>query len=431
MKYDLTELSGLDDLHDASGVIEEAQMLLSALYETRKSYFLVNGSTVGNLAMILAVCNEGDVVLVQRNCHKSILHGLMLANVKPVFISPEMHIELSVPAGISADTVKQAFEQYPKAKACILTYPDYYGGTFDLKTIIDTAHQHGSLVLIDEAHGPHFKLGDPFPTSALDLGADIVVHSAHKILPAMTMGSYLHINSEEVTKEKVEFYLSVLQSSSPSYPIMASLDIARSYLADFTKKDIAYTYESREKFIREIQLIPGLQARTSDDPLKITLRHPSFTGYELQSAFEQSGIYPELADPYQVLLILPLLKQGIEYPFEQALERILKACQTNQLKKQLLDQTNTMGKDMDKINELSLTYKEMDDRPFVWVSMDQAAGKIAAKMLIPYPPGIPLLMPGEKVTSEQVLLIQNYLLTNARFQGGDEQLKVGKIAVFK
>ena len=258
----------------------------------------------------------------------------MLANVKPVFISPEMHIGLSLPAGISADTVKEAFEQYPDAKACILTYPDYYGGTFDLKTIIDTAHQHGSLVLIDEAHGPHFKLGDPFPTSALDLGADIVVHSAHKILPAMTMGSYLHINNEEVPKEKVEFYLSVLQSSSPSYPIMASLDIARGYLAGLTKKDIAYTYEARENFLRKIQSVPGLRARTSDDPLKITLQHPSVTGYELQSALEQSGIYPELADPYQRFLFSSFIKkQGIEYPFEQALERILKACRYESVKK--------------------------------------------------------------------------------------------------
>ena len=207
--------------------------------------------------MILSVCSEGDTVLVQRNCHKSILNGLMLANIMPVFISPEMDMNLSTPAGIDKHTVRQAFERYPNAKACIFTYPDYYGGTFDLKSIIEIAHQHDSLVLIDEAHGPHFKLGDPFPLSALNLGADMVVHSAHKILPAMTMGSFLHINSKNVPKAKVEFYLSVLQSSSPSYPIMASLDIARSYLAGFTKEDIAYTWEVRNVFWRSSRLYPA------------------------------------------------------------------------------------------------------------------------------------------------------------------------------
>lgn len=430
MDFDVTELSGLDDLHEPEEAILEAQQLLSNLYKTKKSYFLVNGSTVGNLAMIMASCKEGDTVLVERSCHKSILNGLMMANVKPIFITPEIQNKSWLNSKINPKDVQQAFEQYPNIKACIFTYPDYYGKTYNLKKIIEIAHKHQSVVLIDEAHGPHFQFGDPFPPSALTLGADIVVHSAHKMLPAMTMGSYLHINSERIAREKIEFYLSVLQSSSPSYPIMASLDIARAYLANFLDEDMMYTLEKRQIFCNELANIPKLfvhPLEDGQDPLKMLISHEDLTGYELQRVFEKQHIYPEMADPFQVLFTLPLLKQHMNFPYEEAAVNI---------KKIHWERTNSLRPNpfiTDKgshINTLTFSYKEMLDKPSEIIDMSEAIGRVAAKMIIPYPPGIPLLLPGELITDEHIEQLTELIRANARFQGGGDSLQAAKVEVF-
>jgi len=219
LQLDATELSGLDDLHSPEGVILEAEMLLSEAYGTERSYFLVNGSTVGNLAMILAVLQKGDIVLVQRNCHKSVLNGIELAQAKPVFLGPDYDEDWGVTGGVSPEITARALAMYPGAKALIVTYPSYYGMVNDLQRIIKQAHDVNIPVLVDEAHGAHFISGGNFPKSALQFGADIVVQSAHKTLPAMTMGSYLHLNSKRIERDRLEHYLHILQSSSPSYPV--------------------------------------------------------------------------------------------------------------------------------------------------------------------------------------------------------------------
>lgn len=239
LSFDFTELSGLDDLHQPEDVIAKAQDKLMKLYNTDASFFLVNGSTVGNLAMIYATCRAGDTVIVQRNAHKSVFNALELVDARPVLIAPNWDEETASASTVSAGQVRQALEQYPNAKAVILTYPTYYGTTGeDLKEIIAMCHKQDVPVLVDEAHGAHFVIGNPFPTSALALGADVVVHSAHKTLPAMTMASFLHVKSTFVSKERISKYLQMLQSSSPSYLLMASLDDARAYAESFTREDV-------------------------------------------------------------------------------------------------------------------------------------------------------------------------------------------------
>ncbi|WP_249317216.1 aminotransferase class I/II-fold pyridoxal phosphate-dependent enzyme [Bacillus sp. FJAT-50079] len=432
LTYDLTEITGLDDLHDPQGAIAEAEQLLAQFYGTKKSYFLVNGSTVGNIAMILASCCEGEHVLVQRNCHKSILNGLMLANVRPVFISPEIDKHSGLPASMNHNRVKEAFERYSNIKVCIFTYPDYYGKTYELEQIIEIAHQHGAVVLIDEAHAPHFQLGDPFPPSSLTMNADVVVHSAHKMLPAMTMGSYLHLNSDRVSRLDIESYLSILQSSSPSYPIMASLDIARHYLASFSDEDIAYTMEKREQFSTQLSRHTDLHIHPLErgqDPLKMTIYHPYMTGFELQRELERLSIYPELADPSQVLFTLPLLKQGMIFPYDQAIEKIsnirIDGGKQNQPVMVKLGEYET-----EKLSKLTYSYKEMRHLSTEQVELDEAIGRIAAQMIIPYPPGIPLIMPGEEIKVEQLDQLNLLIQANARFQGGEETFLKGKIEVF-
>jgi arginine/lysine/ornithine decarboxylase len=431
LEKDVTELTGLDDLHSPEGAIKEAMELLTDYYGTVKSYFLVNGSTVGNLAMVLSVCNEGDYVAVQRNCHKSILNALKLAKVHPLFIYPEIDQELGMPGGIEPGSLKNTFSKYKAIKAVIVTYPNYYGKTCDLKAIIELAHSHDIPVLVDEAHGAHFRLGNPFPPSAVELGADMVVHSAHKTLPAMTMGSYLHINSRRISVSKVEEYLGILQSSSPSYPIMLSLDFARYFLATFSREDIEFTMQEIKGFVDGLKRVSPLKVKEqkNGDPLKVSIYVEGVSGFELQKVLEENGVYGELADSYQVLFIFPLLKRGTTYPYTEALLRIQAAFENNIP----VSQGKTVESDSSfirSVRPLAITYKEMEYTPKETIQISNSINRIAAEMVIPYPPGIPLLMPGEEITKKHMQAISRLLEENANFQGNSQQLKKGVIRVF-
>lgn len=427
LQYDLTELSGLDDLHSPEEAIAQAQQLLTSCYRTKKSYFLVNGSTAGNLAMVLSTVKAGDRVFVQRNCHKSIFNALQLAGAQPIFLRPEIDHELATTVGVSLEVFKQAIADYPDTKVAIFTYPNYYGQTFNIKEMIDFAHQHDLVVLVDEAHGAHFIIGEPFPASSLLYGADMVVHSAHKTLPAMTMASFLHINSERVSIRKVSQSLGMLQSSSPSYPLMLSLDIAREYVASFTKNDVAYLLQQIEQFHQELMKLPMFQVIQTDDPIKLLLKvtNQGLSGFELQKLLEAEGIFTELADHDQVLLILPLLKVEQEYPFEEALRRIKKVSDRIVPK----EREQLVIPNANPLSTLALSYTEMEELVAEPISFDQLSGRIAAETIIPYPPGIPLVIRGELITSQLVQQLKQLFSSSAKVQGGEAFL-LGKVLVF-
>ncbi|EJV78245.1 aminotransferase class I/II-fold pyridoxal phosphate-dependent enzyme [Bacillus cereus] len=421
LSIDVTELTGLDDLHSPFECIDEAQQLLAEVYGVHKSYFLINGSTVGNLAMILSCCGEHDIVLVQRNCHKSIINGLKLAGANPVFLNPWIDEVHNVPVGVRDEVIKEAITKYPNAKALILTHPNYYGMGIDLEASIAYAHAHKIPVLVDEAHGAHFCIGDPFPKSALVYGADIVVHSAHKTLPAMTMGSYLHINSRLVSEEKVSSYLSMLQSSSPSYPIMASLDIARFAIAVIKEEGHDEIVEFLRRFKEGLRSIPqiAILQYPSQDELKVTVQtRCQLSGYELQSVFEKVGIYTEMADPYNVLLILPL---QVNEGYMKAIEIIRLAMQQYKVKDKTASIRYTYK---GEISPLPYTYKQLERYETKLISIEEAVDMIAAEMVIPYPPGIPLIMYGERITQEHTKQITHLEKTGARFQGSTKYMNV-------
>jgi arginine/lysine/ornithine decarboxylase len=430
LQMDVTELSGLDDLHSPEEVIKEGEQLLASLYNVKQSFFLVNGSTVGNLAMIMATCGEGDIVLVQRNCHKSVVNAIKLAKARPVFLEPEYDPIWKVATSVSLDTVKKAISFYPEAKALMLTYPNYYGMVYDLKGLISHAHLHDIPVLVDEAHGAHFIIDDPFPASAVSLGADAVVQSAHKTLPAMTMGSYLHINSDRINTSKLKEYLQILQSSSPSYPIMASLDIARHYLAMYEEKDVNYLIEVINYFKQELKQIPSILVleypNTLGDQLKVTIQSRSkLSGFELQRRLEQQGIFTEMADSNNVLFILPLVKEKQSYPLSLAIEKIRSV---------LVDLPIHLNTEEDFINRekitgLEIPYDLMSELDVCEVSITDAAGTVCAETIIPYPPGIPLLLKGERITNAAIQQLNSLMKSGARFQGGSS-LERGLVKVF-
>ncbi|MCD2336430.1 aminotransferase class I/II-fold pyridoxal phosphate-dependent enzyme [Bacillus cereus] len=421
LSIDVTELAGLDDLHSPFECIDEAQQLLAEVYNTKRSYFLINGSTVGNLAMILSCCGEHDIVLVQRNCHKSIINGLKLAGANPIFLDPWIDEAYNVPVGVRNEIIKNAIRKYPNAKALILTHPNYYGMGMDLEASIAFAHAHKIPVLVDEAHGAHLCLGEPFPKSALTYGADIVVHSAHKTLPAMTMGSYLHINSHLVDEDKVTTYLSMLQSSSPSYPIMASLDIARFTMARIKEEGHSEIVEFLRRFKEQLRSIPqiAILEYPLQDELKVTVQtRCQLSGYELQSVFEKVGIYTEMADPYNVLFILPL---QVNEGYMKVIEMIRVALQHYEVKDKRESIRYTYN---GEFSLLPYTYKQLEGYETKIVSIEDAVGMIAAEMVIPYPPGIPLIMYGERITSEHKEQIMYLERAGARFQGNTKYMKV-------
>jgi arginine decarboxylase len=417
LAFDFTELEGLDDLHQPEGVIKEAEQKLTDFYRSHKSFFLINGSTVGNLAMVYATCVEGDTVIVQRNAHKSIFNAIELTGARPVFISPEWDSVAKTAGTVTAKQVEKALTSFPEAKAVILTYPTYYGTTGEeLGETIRLCHEREIPVLVDEAHGAHFIIGEPFPASALDLGADVVVHSAHKTLPALTMASFLHVRSNLIAPEKVARYLQMLQSSSPSYLLMASLDDARNYAESYTSEDVRDFMRKRAGFLKRLTQIANLETIEIADPLKLMLRVNGYSGYDLQKAMEQVGVYAELADFYQVLLVLPLLKKEQEYPFEEAAKKIEMAIEET-IKSKVKMQLPELPVFNQVISKPSYIMKEVEQLHAEWIPYENAVGRIAAASLIPYPPGIPLMLAGERVTEYQIQSLTTLLVTGARFQG--------------
>lgn len=432
MNLDATELSGLDDLHDPEGVIKEAQDLAALFYKSERTYFLVGGSTVGNLAMILATCEEGDTVLVQRNSHKSIINGLELANVQPIFISPAYDKENGLAIGLEKNTVKKAIEQYPEAKVLILTYPSYYGIANDIKSIIEMAKKQGLVVLVDEAHGAHLVLGSPFPASTLDLGADIVVHSAHKTLPAMTMASYLHVGKNTaVSIQKLQKYLQMLQSSSPSYPLMASLDLARYYVANFNKSDIEEMLKNIKSFKQDLDQLPFWKVAEEGeayqvDPLKVTLKvGSSFSGKRLQERLEKVGIFSEISNEEELLFVLPLSSfknwKEVLTTMKNALRDVPTEANQRQVDNAIQPPT---------ISPLAISYREMKQSETIYVKVEDAMHYVMAEQVIPYPPGIPVLMAGERIDNEKYDVLKTILTNGIRLQGHSHILSTG-IKVFK
>ena len=340
-----------------------------------------------------------------------------------------MGFHTNTPGAVRFAKVKEAIEAYPHAKAVVLTYPTYYGvAGSDLADIIQYSHEKGIPVLVDEAHGAHFIAGNAFPHSALELGADVVVHSAHKTLPAMTMASFLHVRSTFISPERIAHYLGMLQSSSPSYLLMASLDDARAYLESYTVEDQHDLLTNRQAFIdRLLTTIPTVRIVETDDPLKVMLCVEDYTGFELLAKLEAEGIFAELADPFQVLLVLPLLKKGKGYPFDESVHKIAAAVAGLPVKEvgESMDESIPMD---EGLSTLAYLPQELIGRATEWKAIEETVGRVAAASIVPYPPGIPLLLGGETVKERHVALLLQYLQMKARFQGAiranDRQIQV-------
>lgn len=432
-QLDVTELSHTDDLHDPQGVIDQAQQLAARLYQASDSFFLVGGSTAGNLALLLTICNPGDLIIVQRNVHKSIINGCKLAGASVVFLTPELdeHTQLSVLPGLG--TLKQALEQYPQAKAVFLTNPNYYGLSADLEPYIEAAHLYRIPVIVDEAHGAHYGIAPFSPASALAAGADAVVQSAHKTLPALTMGAYLHIQGDRINKQELQQQLAMLESSSPSYLIMASLDLARATLECYGRQWFLQSYQLRSLFIEwleqqsrfSIEVLPA-DSLYRQDPYRLLLvdRQAQYSGYDIQKQLEAHGIWTEMASSRYVVLVWHMAMrmehlQHLQHALAQAEQQLaLKyassaavsaASSLAAIKQAKLDQSLAVSE--------PVAFKRKDNADTMLIALSQAEGYRCAEQIIPYPPGIPLLYEGERITTGHMTEMMRYLEAGARFQG--------------
>ena len=429
LQIDATELQGLDDLHAASGVIKDAQELAALLYHSKQCFFLVGGSTAGNMAMIMATCKEGDKVIVQRNSHKSVFNALNLAKVQPVFVEPSFDTEAQLATTIDETELIQTLQKHQDAKALIVTNPNYYGYTVNLEAIIKKAHQFNIAVLVDEAHGAHFgHHSTVFPKSAIEQGADIVVQSAHKTLPAMTMASYLHYNSNLVSLDQLQYYLQLFQSSSPSYPLMASLDLARHYLANLDERLLANYINQINDFKQQLASIKQIKVINNKkyiiDPLKLTIQSQcELSGYELQQLLEKNGIFTELADRYNVLFVFSL---SLQDHLQQVYELMKSILQVYVVK----PTTFSESKKNVTTSQLALSYDKMAQLDTEIVNINYSWDKIIAENIVPYPPGIPLLLTGERITKTMLTELSQLKKAGAIFQGDRDFFREG-IKVFK
>jgi arginine decarboxylase len=432
MSLDYTELPPLDDLHHPSGVIMEAQQLAADCFGAEQTFFLVNGSTVGNLAMILTACAKAEILIVQRNVHKSIIHGLMLAEANAVFLPPRLDTVSGLATGVNLTDVMTAMDDYPAAKGVLLSNPNYYGMGIDLQEIAEAVHARGMLLLVDEAHGAHFGFHPLLPRSALACGADVVVQSTHKMLTAMTMGAMLHVQGNLIDRDLIQQRLGMLQSSSPSYPIMASLDLCRRWMHQVGKESITkglkVVKHVREQIKIKLPVIAVIENEVTNlaydtlDPFKITLsdRSGTWSGYQLRDKLGQVGCDAEMADATHVLLHFSIASD------ENDANRLLSALSDIFLP-MCMKKQDFLGEISNKNSVHLSSYistpipmklpQKSDALKVNAVPLEAAVGFYSAEMVIPYPPGIPLLYIGERITDQAVAQIKWIANQGASFQG--------------
>lgn len=417
---DLTEIPGLDDLHQPEEAILQAQKLAADAFGADETFFLIGGSTVGNLALLMAACKPGEEVLVQRNVHKSVINGLIVSQARPVYLNPELEEETGLPLTVSLNELKLKLEKHSEAKAVFLTNPNYFGMGVDLQPYADLCQLHGVPLLVDEAHGAHFSQTEKLPKSAMHSGATAAVQSTHKMLPSLTMSSMLHIKGTLLDVKRLKQSLAMLQSSSPSYPLMASLDIARHYMVHDGRKGLEQAIRLSKNLKMEIQKleIPWLRVVEKGpkvdflDPLKITIRTESldFHGFWLREYLEEQGIYPELADESHVLLVLSA------HTSENDVKRTVEAMKG--LKLQHTESFRTSFHAHQPFsNELVLTPYEVFNQESKEIPFEEAKGEICAEMIVPYPPGIPVINPGERFNGETMKYILELKQLGCRFHG--------------
>lgn len=424
--YDITEIDGFDNLHNPQGILKIAMEEAAEFYCTDKTYYLVNGSTCGLLSAICGVTSRGDKILVARNCHKAVYNAVYLNELTPVYINPEYIEMYGINGGISPEVVRYELAENPDIKAVIITSPTYEGVVSDVQRIAEIVHKRGIPLIVDEAHGAHFGLHTGFPQSAVKSGADIVIQSVHKTLPSLTQTALLHIRSDIVNVSEVERFLHIYQSSSPSYVLMSSIDECINKL----KSDGLFLFEpyvkrlevmlTHEKQLTHLKIvgreIVGKNAVYDLDPSKIVIsvRGTSYTGSRLyKEMLEKYHLQLEMASgDYAIAMTSPMdTEDGLLRLFMAMVEidrdmRIYGDDTKNEVVNYMIPKPIVME------NIYKATHSDTEEMP-----IENAVGKISNEFVYLYPPGSPILAPGELITNDIVKLINDYKESGLSVEG--------------
>jgi len=409
LKMDVTEVPGIDNLHSPEAAILEAQELAAEAFGADYSFFLINGTTGGIYSMILAATNPGDKIIIPRNCHKSVIGAAILGKLHPIYINPELDSKLNIASGISPDAVSKAIQAHPDAKAVIITNPTFYGVCSDLEQIALTAHNANMLLLVDEAHGSHFTFHKELPKSALQCGADLVAQSTHKTLPSMTQSSMLHVKSNRVDIEKLKLFLQLTQSTSPSHVMLASLDTARYIMQEKGEElleDVIYwcnwlrqeVYSQNQLYCLDKNDI-GRDGIFDIDNTRMVINF-SRLGIKGTQADEmlrsRFKVQVEMSDLYNIVAIgsvgdraedIKLLAKGITAIAENM------PLNVNLTEQQVISIFN-------RIPRMGLLPGEAIYQQKESVPIGNCIDRICGEMIVPYPPGIPIIMPGEVISKD-------------------------------
>lgn len=427
LSIDLINIAPLDDLHHPKGVIREAQQLAAEAFGAEHTFFSVQGTSGAIMTMIMTVCQPGDKIIVPRNVHKSVLSAIILAGGRPIFVYPEMDRTLGIAHGITASQIERALGQHPDAKGVLVINPTYFGFASNLKEIVELVHQHGIPVLVDEAHGVLTHFHQKLPISAMDAGADLAATSVHKLGGSLTQSSVLNVQGKLIHPERVQSIISMLTTTSTSYLLLASLDTARRYLAIHGEEVIERTLQLADDARKQIDEIPGLlcvdrswlngKALYDMDETKliIHLEQLSINGHEAEVWLRENyQIEVELSDLYNLLC---LVTPGDD---ETTISRLITAL--TKLSEKYYQPNRKKGQEIQlpDIPELVLSPRDAFYCDTITIPLNESAGKIIAEFIMVYPPGIPILLPGERITEENIEYIQKHLQAGLPVQGTED-----------
>ena len=414
MKMDINSSHYMDNVSNPSGVIKEAQELLAQAYQCDRAFFVTNGTTQCIHAMILSVINEGDKIILPRNIHKSAINALILSGGVPIYIQPEYYDDLGISLNLSVKEVKRALDENPDAKALFLLNPTYYGACTDLKEIIRICHDKNVLVLVDEAHGAHFPFYDKLPPSAMECGADMSAVSIHKTGGALTQSSALLINSKNIDGNKVLQTLNMLQSTSASYLLMSSIDGARYNLVTNGQSQLSKALNLARYAKAKINKIHGFKVISEEfmdresvyfvdeTKLCINVKELGITGYKVYEAlYKDYGVQVELGDMYNILALVSIgtTKDDIDKLIESLSEISKNKAMEDMICKET-SQVNNSIKLKQIIPKVKLSPRKAFYSNKETISLDKSVNRICAECIMAYPPGIPIISPGEIITEE-------------------------------
>ncbi len=429
-RADLPELPELDNLFAPQGVIADAQTFAAKTFGADHTHFLVNGSTCGIIAAILATCAPGDKILLPRNVHRSIISGLILSGAMPIFLQPEYDRALDIAHSITPETVSKALSQHPDAKAVLIVYPTYYGVCGNIEAIADLAHAANVPLLVDEAHGAHFAFHPDLPISALSAGADLTVQSTHKTLSAFTQASMLHTKGDRINLDRLAQALQLVQSTSPNYLLLASLDSACEQMARNGKGLMQNTIALADQARSRLESIPGLSIlqpqQTSgffaldSTRLTVTVSELGIDGFVADEILHQKfGVTAEFPSMRHLTFIVSLgnTQEDVDRLIN-AFEN-LAAYRSNQTFQSVLICQNS---------EATMTPREAFFAESEVVEINSATDRTSTETVCPYPPGIPVLLPGERITKGAIEQLQLILQAGGTISGcADPSLKTLKV----